>query len=392
MRVVRLRLHAFRNHDESVLHLGDGPVVVCGPNGAGKTGVLEAVYLLAAGRSFRTSDADVLLGAGAERGVVEADVSVAGDRMVRVGAALGDVGIGRRWMLNGTPRPRHRDVAVLRSVVFAPDDLRLVKGGPSERREYVDEVLVSLSPRAGAAISDYQRVLKQRNVLLRSIRGARGAAVPSALDTWTQMVADKGADLVVERQRLLARLGPLVVDAVGVLSGEAAEAAYVPSWAGDVDVDPGDRQSVQEALAVDLETRRREEIERGITLVGPHRDDVALRFAGRDARTHASQGEQRIVSLALRLAHLAVLEEATDDAPVLLLDDVFSELDPLRRGRLLDRLPRTAQTLLTTTASADEAGVPADVAAALGASGFGGSAGPQVVRVVDGKVIGDGVS
>lgn len=394
MRVVRLRLHAFRNHEESVIGIGDGPVVVCGPNGAGKTGVLEAIHLLATGRSFRTSDADVLVSTGAVRGVVEADVEVAGGRKVRVGAAVGAADAGRRWMLNGTPRPRHRDVAVLRSVVFAPDDLRLAKGGPSERRDYLDEVLVSVAPRASAIISDYQRVLKQRNVLLRSIRGARGQAVPPALDTWTQMVADKGADLVVERSKVLARLAPHVSEAVAALAGEDASTDYTPAWSppGDEAVtDLSETDSVRSALATALDARRRDEIDRGTTLVGPHRDDIALGFGGRDVRTHASQGEQRVVSLALRLAHLSVLEDTTDDAPVLLLDDVFSELDPQRRGRLLDRLPRDAQTILTTTASADEAGVPPEIRAALTASGLGGTGGAQLVRVVDGKVLGDAV-
>lgn len=392
MHVVRLRLHAFRNHQESVVELGDGPVLICGPNGAGKTAILEAIHLLSVGRSFRTADTGVILAAGADRAMVEADVALAGGRSVRVGVELGDVAGGKRWMFNGTARPRHRDVAVLRSVVFAPDDLSLVKGGPSERREYLDEALVSVVPRTAAVLADYQRVLKQRNVLLRSIRGTPRGAVPSAFATWTEMLADKGADLVVERVKLLRRLAPKLADAVASLSGDVAAAEYVASWSPSVEVrvdEPEVREVVREAIGAELAASRRDELDRGVTLVGPHRDDVALRYAGRDVRTHASQGEQRVVSLGLRLAHLAVLEETTDDPPVLLLDDVFSELDPQRRGRLLDQLPRDAQTLMTTTSAADSGGVGPDVATALSASGFGEDAEVQVVYVVDGKVIGD---
>ena len=390
MRVVRLRLHAFRNHSESLLRFDEGPVVVCGPNGAGKTGVLEAVHLLATGSSFRTSDLDILVSTGAERALVEAEMELAGERSVRIGAALGDVSPARRWMLNGTPRPRHSDVALLRAVVFAPDDLRLVKGGPSERREFLDDALVSVKPRTVAVVGDYQRVLKQRNALLRSLKGSRAGHVPPALDTWTEMLSDKGADLVVERVQLLQRLAPRIAAAVQELSGEEAGSGYSPSWdraahAGALD-HLVDREAVRAGLAHELATRFREEIDRGVTLVGAHRDDVALTFAGRDVRTHASQGEQRVVSLALRLAHLGVLGEVADDPPVLLLDDVFSELDPERRARLLDQLPRGAQTFLTTTSDADAGGMPAEVAAALDASGLDGGVTPQVVRVVGGKV------
>lgn len=392
MHVVRLRLHAFRNHYETLVELGDGPVLVCGPNGAGKTAILEAIQLLSTGRSFRTADNDVLLAGGAERGMVEADVALAGGRLVRVGVVLGDSAGAKRWILNGSTLPRHRDIALLRSVVFAPDDLRLVKGGPSERRDYIDEVLVSVIPRAGAVLADYQRVLKQRNSLLRSIRGSRAATVPDAFETWTGMLADKGADLVVERIDMLERLAPRIADAVHALSGATASAEYTASWCSRANWPSGEvaaRERVREMLAAELAASQRDELDRGISLVGPHRDDVTLKFSGRDVRSHASQGEQRVVALALRLAHLDVLEDATDDAPVLLLDDVFSELDPQRRGRLLDRLPGDAQTLLTATATADSGDVAPDVVAALAASGIGEGSGLQVVRVVDGKVIGD---
>lgn len=391
MRVTRLRLHAFRNHRDSFLRLEDGPVVVCGPNGAGKTGVLEAVHLLATGRSFRTSDQDVLLAAGSDRGIVEAELALQGDRTVRVGAVVGAVRDAKRWTLNGVPRPRHKDVAVLRCVVFAPDDLRLAKGGPSERREYLDDALATVAPRTAAVTADYLRVLKQRNVLLRSLRGSRGSSVPDALDTWTGMLVSKGADLIIDRVRLLDRLEPRVRDAVEVLAGAPAGVAYAPSWTpGSGEVDLGDPDSVRGSLEAQLVRRRPDELERGLTLVGPHRDDIELKFAGRDVRTHASQGEQRVMALALRLAHLGVLEEVMTDPAVLLLDDVFSELDPERRGRLLEQLPTRSQTLITTTSSPDTGGVPPDVAAALATAGLSEVGAPQVVKIVDGKVVGDG--
>jgi len=382
--VRRLRLHEFRNHAESLVELVDGPVVIAGPNGAGKTSILEAVSVLATGHSFRTSDDSVLLRAGASRGIVEADV-VVDERDLRLGVAFGAV--DRRFFLNGVAQRTFRDIAALKVVVFSPDDLRLCKGSPAERRDFVDGALAASSPAGMALLADWSRVLKQRNVLLKSLRPNRADTIPTALETWTAMLADKGAELVAARVRLLAKMRPHIESAVADLAGLEMDIAYVASFGTGHPVgEATEPETIRARLAETMAERIREEIERGVTLVGPHRDDISLKISQRDVRSQASQGEQRVVALALRLGELGLLEEILDDSPVLLLDDVFSELDPDRRSCLLKRLPK-AQTLMTTTGAADAVGPPPEMVSALEAAGLVDSGGPAFVAVAGAKVV-----
>ncbi len=243
---------------------------------------------------------------------------------------------------------RARDLyGLLRVTVFSPDDLALVKGGPSERRDFLDELLTMLSPRYDAARTDFERVLKQRNALLRS--GVRDEGALTTLDVFDEQLVRAAGELVRGRLRLIERLVPAVFQAYELLAGttvSAISATYDAEWS-EIALTAADADDVDDALRGALVARRRAEIDRGLTLVGPHRDDWTLRLNGLDARHQASQGEQRTLALALRLAGHSVVTELTGTVPVLLLDDVFSELDGNRAASLLRNLP-AGQTLLTT--------------------------------------------
>jgi len=250
--------------------------------------------------------------------------------------------------------------------VFAPDDLQLVKGGPAERRGYLDELLVALAPRYEAVRAEFDRVLKQRNALLR--QGLRGSDAGSTLVVFDDQLVRAGTELVRGRLRLTARLLPALRNAYRGLAGpgDEVDAAYEAEWAeGTVPLAADD---VEELLRAALVARHAAEVDRGVTLVGPHRDEWRVRLNGLEARTHASQGEQRTLALGLRLAGHAVVADVVGTEPVLLLDDVFSELDPARAEALVAELPG-GQTLITT------------------ASAVPGSVHPERrLRVVDGRV------
>lgn len=353
--VERLWLDGFRCFSELDLALDPGLTVLRGDNGQGKTSVLEAVGWVARTRSFRGVPDQVLVRAGRERAVVRAEI--ADEERHRLFEAEIVSGGRNRVMVDRNPVARTRDlVGLLRVSVFAPDDLQLVKGGPSERRGYLDDLLVSITPRYDAARADFERVLKQRNALLKS--GARGPDGASTLAVFDEQLVRAGAELVRGRVRLATRLTAAVDAAYAGLAGGPGpvEARYEAEWAeGALGEDALD--DVEPALRRALETSRAKEVDRGITLVGPHRDEWRLRIGELDARTHASQGEQRSLSLALRLGGHEVVTEITGATPVLLLDDVFSELDPSRAAALVQRLP-SGQTLLTTASDVPEAVAP----------------------------------
>jgi DNA replication and repair protein RecF len=259
-------------------------------------------------------------------------------------------------LLDGHPLTRTRDLlGALRVTVFAPDDLELVKGGPANRRTYLDDLLVDVGPRYAAARSDYDRVLRHRNALLKG--GVRDEEARATLEVFDDQLVSAGSELVRGRLRLGDRLAPVVTEAYRDLAGGAATigARYVAEWAEGT---TPDTEGVADALRDALAVHRKRELDRGMTLVGPHRDDWRLLVNGLDSRTHASQGEQRTLSLGLRLAGHRVVTEVTGDAPVLLLDDVFSELDDRRANALVERLP-AAQTLVTTAGSLPPGVAPA---------------------------------
>lgn len=346
MHLRRLWLKDFRSHAEVDLAFTDGLCAVIGPNGVGKSNLLEGVAYLALLESFRGAPNDALIRSGSEFAVVRGEV-VDGDRVQLIEAELRAVG-PNRVLLNRQRLHRARDLlGALRVVVFAPDDLALVKGGPSLRRGFLDQLLVSIDPRNDLVRAEYDRAVRQRNALLKQTRGRLDDAARVTLEVWDAKIVESGERLAALRAELVQTLGPMVSVAYAEVAGVEVPLSlrYEAPWRAG-------------GLAAALDAVRDDELRRGLTLVGPHRDDLFIELDALPARTHASQGEQRSLALAMRLAAHRCIEEVTGTAPLLLLDDVFSELDPDRSAALVRCLP-TAQTLLSTAA-----GLPAGVAAA----------------------------
>jgi DNA replication and repair protein RecF len=329
--------------------------VLVGPNGAGKTSLLEAVGWVARAKSFRGVGDGALVQRGNELAIVRADV-VQGERQQLFEAEVRASG-RNRVLLNRHPISRARDLhGLLRTTMFAPDDLQLVKGGPAERREYLDDLLVMLAPRYDAARTDFERVLKQRNALLKA--GVRDDDDDATLVVFDEQLVRAGGEVVRGRLRLLARLAPIINATYEEVSGQAApiDGTYHAEWA-EAPLNDDDADAVEEMLRRSIAARRKHERDRGVTLVGPHRDEWRLTINDLDARGQASQGEQRTLALALRLAGHELVADLTGVVPVLLLDDVFSELDAPRAGALIRRL--TGGQTLVTTAGALPPGVDA---------------------------------
>lgn len=353
--VERLALVDFRCFAAVDVELAAGLTVFTGANGEGKTSLLEAVGWAARGRSFRGVPDRALVRSGCEAAVLRAEV-VQGGRRQMLEAEIHAVG-RNRVLLNRNSVTRLRDLGSLfRTTVFSPDDLELVKGGPAARRGFLDDLLASLAARYDAARNDYERVLRQRGSLLRS--GVHSEEDRLTLDVFDEQMVHAGSELVRGRLRLLTQIVEPVERAYERLSGEGEPvgATYEAEWA-DLPLETVRPDEVEELLRGAVASVRQQEIRRGATLIGPHRDDWCLTIAGLDSRTQASQGEQRTLALALRLAGHAVCREVTGADPVLLLDDVFSELDPTRAEALVKNLP-PGQTLLTTAS-----GVPPGVSA-----------------------------
>src|SRR5256885_5671487 len=337
MHVRRLELVDFRSYPHIVVEFEAGCSVLVGPNGVGKANLIAALHYVSTLDSRRVAVDAPLVRAGAAGAVARGELEHSG-RSARVELPVRR-GKANRAGLNGSPARRPRDVlGALRMVLFAPEDLALVRGDPAERRRYLDDLLVARQPRYAGVRADYDRVLKQRNALLRTAYLARkvgaGARDLSTLDVWDAHLAQHGAELMAGRLELCAALGPHVAkayDAVAAGKG-AASIAYRPSVG---DGGPADRAALVDAMRAALVTARRNEIDRGVTLVGPHRDDVALTLGELPAKGYASHGESWSFALALRLAAYELLR-ADGVEPVLALDAGFAELDAGRR----DRLPR----------------------------------------------------
>jgi len=335
--VRRLELVDFRNYRAAEFDLTAGVTAVLGRNGQGKTNLVEALAYLATLDSFRGAPPDALIRAGAEAAVIRATVADDG-REVLIEAELSRVG-RNRVQINRQRLGRVRDLlGVIRVSVFAPDDLVIVKGGPAERRRFLDDTLVALAVKYDAARLELERVVRQRNSLLKQAAGKLSDEIALTLDVWDARLVTVGEQLGHARATLVARLAPKVSEAYGQLAGAAApvEVIYEPEWR-------------RTGLAAALAAARDADVRRGVSTVGPHRDEVDLGLHGMPARTHASQGEQRTLALALRLAAHRLVAERTGSTPVLVLDDVLSELDPGRSTALLANLP--AGQIVITSAS-----------------------------------------
>jgi DNA replication and repair protein RecF len=362
VRVESVELSDFRSYPTALLELPPGPSALLGLNGQGKTNLIEAIGYVATLGSHRVAADAPLIRAGAERAVIRAAI-VREDRRALVEIEL-NPGRANRIKLNRNPVQRPRQVlGVLNTVLFAPEDLAIVKGDPSERRRFLDELLVAVTPRLAAVRADYDRVLKQRNALLKTagaaVRAGRGDL--RTLETWDAHLARIGAELLAHRLSLVATLEPLVEKAYDEVSsgGGPATLAYRSSVGPELDP-AADRETLEAALAAAVLQVRAQELDRGISLVGPHRDDLILSLAALPARGYASHGESWSFALALRLASYELLRgtlgAGTD--PVLILDDVFAELDARRRSRLAGLVAGAEQVLIT-------AAVPEDVPSEL---------------------------
>ena len=365
--VRHLSLVDYRNYAQVAVDLDPGPNVFVGPNGQGKTNLVEAIGYVATLGSHRVATDAPLVRAGASRAVVRAAV-VRGARELLVELEIVP-GKANRARLNRSPVTRPRDVlGALRAVLFAPEDLVLVRGDPGERRRFLDELLVARAPRYAAVRSDYDRVLKQRNALLRTAASARRAARSSGagdlrtLEVWDGHLAAHGSELLAGRLEVLAALGPYVEKAYDAVSAGRGHTRleYRSSLAGSAsteDAEPAgelaaDREGLSQRMLVALAEVRNQEIERGVTLVGPHRDDIVLWLGGLPAKGYASHGEGWSYALALRLACYDLLS-ADGGEPVLILDDVFAELDVQRRDRLAGLVRDASQVLVTAAVAAD---------------------------------------
>ena len=321
--------------------------VLLGPNGSGKTSVLEAIGYASTLRSFRRSPDGALVNTDAAEAIIRVGIeSRSGDGKIEISLRRE----GRRRVLLKGKRPRsNSDLAdAVPAVAFLPDDLDLVKGGPGRRRDFVDELAAQLSPSAGAVRAEYGRALRQRNTLLRK-QGR--AADPATLSVWDERLAEAGAKVVVDRLDLIDRLDATIGPAYStVAQGSAVRASYVSSWAGDVS--SREPEAFKTRLNRALEERRGRDLEVRATSAGPHRDEPTFLLEGRPVRTQASQGEQRSVALALRIGSYRLLEERHALTPILLLDDVFSELDVGRSGGVMEILPKGQ--VFVTSAREDE--------------------------------------
>lgn len=357
MYVRRLSLHDFRSYPEADVELDPGAVCFVGANGQGKTNLVEAVEYLSRLDSHRVSSDVPLVRAGAERAVVRAEV-VRGDRTALLELEI-IPGKSNRARINRGDLPRVRDlVGVLRTVTFAPGDLDLVKGDPSDRRHFLDALLVLRTPRLAGVKSDYDRVLRQRNTLLKSAgRQRRNPAMEiSTLDIWDENLARTGGELIAQRLVLLDDLAPHLIEAHAQVAQGAAQdrrdVSAVYRCSVKLADDERDQDAIAQVLLEEMARRRDDELDRGISLVGPHRDEVLLSVGQLPAKGYASHGESWSLALALRLASFGLLRAEGDD-PVLILDDVFAELDEGRRERLAD-LVADAEQVLVTAAVADD--------------------------------------
>lgn len=360
MHLERLALEDFRNYTRAAAEFAPGLNLIVGRNAQGKTNLLEAAYCMSGMPSPRGSDA-VLIKTGRDVAVIRGDVT-RGERTVHVDLEL-KAGRRRRALVNRATLPRGRTVGeVLTAVFFGPDELALVKGPPEGRRRFLDELVVKLRPARDALRREFDKVLRQRNALLRDVRGGEGA--PSDLETWDKAFCGAAAELASARLEALAGLIPLAADRYqSVAGGGEMKIGYSSSWvpeelsAGALAGDVLSADALSDVLGSRLHRLRGAEMERGTTLAGPQRDDVVVQLANddgvSDARTHASQGDQRTCALACKLAEQDLLTRALEERPILLLDDVFSELDPARRGWLAKSVQEMGQTLVTTTALED---------------------------------------
>ena len=365
-----LELTSWRNHKQTRLSLETGTTVFWGENGHGKTNVVEAIRFLAKLDSHRTTTNEALIGDHSDSASLFTKVH-SQNKSVKIGLVLNRKGPNQAFVNNSKVNMSELPVW-LSCVMFAPEDFAIIRGEPSFRRNFLNDLAVNIRPVMLKLFRDYDRLLKQRNTLLKTLRASRGAVSSSALESWTSQIALAGAEIISQRLRIITDLRPLVVEEYQKITGghEISMSYAAPNFsstAGNFD-----HQAILDYLETEFSLKRSEEIEKGTTLVGPHRHDFELFIRGKPTRTHASQGETWSLALALRLSSASYVNEARSTGfPVLILDDVFAELDANRRNRLVEAMARFEQVIVTTA-------IKTDVPIGLSASNY---------QVVDGVIV-----
>ncbi len=381
MRVTQLHLTDFRSYADQEIEFGPRVTTLVGRNGQGKTNVVEAVRYLSTLSSHRVAAEAPLIRQGAERAIIRARVEKSG-RSLAIEVTLNPGKANTARIGRGVAKPRDI-LGVLRTVVFAPEDLALVKSDPAGRRVFMDEICMALQPALAGDLADYDRVLRQRSSMLKTAKHARGDL--TMLDIWDEKLADLGGRIMAARIKAITSLAPHVAAAYQAVAPDGGDCVVSYSTrlmedknsAADAGVN-SNAADLGAALLGKFQELRNQEIDRGVTLSGPHRDDLDIQLAGMPAKGYASHGESWSCALALRLGSYELLtqddgpDSDADGEPVLILDDVFAELDTGRRDALAGRLTDASQVLITAAVAQD---VPEELRG-------------EVLTVADGKVAG----
>lgn len=336
MLIHRVELTDFRVYKHATIDIEPGVTAIIGKNAQGKTSLAEAMSYLATLRSFRGVPNDALVRMGADTAYIRADIRHDDGREILVEAEINRTG-RNRVLVNKQRLSRTRDLlGIVRTTVFAPSDLQLVYEGPAQRRDLLDDALVALVPHNDALRLEVDRIVRQRNMLLKQAGGRLSRDIAETLDVWDEKFAQSGTQLGDARAKLVARLTPFICESYELLANEKTpiDVVYEPEWRST-------------GLASALAAARSDDVRRATSTVGPHRDDVVFNIKGMPAKSHASQGECRTLTLAVRLGVHRLITEHVGAAPLLVLDDVLSELDPSRCAALLSHMPK-GQVLITT--------------------------------------------
>jgi len=346
MLLSQLWLTNFRNYKTAHLVFNEGTTLITGDNGNGKTNLLEAIAWFSKGKSFRSAPNEALIRQNKGKAILRAEI-VVNTRKTTLEAELNNFG-RNQFQINGKKINKKKELQEkIRTTIFGPEDLALIKGGPGERRNYLDELLLDLHVKNQLIKVNFEKCLKQRNTLLKQAKGKLTTEIETTLDVWDEKFSESGQQLALERINLLEQLKPEIEKTLNKFTNrqDAVSFEYEQLWE-------------KEKLFETLQTKREIDIRRGTTTTGPHRDEIEIKVNNLLSKTHSSQGEQRSLALGLRFAGHEIVKKTTGSEPIVLLDDVFSELDDTRCRTLIDLLPKK-QAVLTTTGELPN-GVKAD--------------------------------
>ncbi len=355
MWVQTLHLDNFRSYKKLHIEFVPGVNVLVGSNGQGKTNIVEAIYYLATLNSHRVASENPLVSTGKTSAVIRARINEA-DRAVAIDIEI-TPGKTNRAKLNRSPVPRMRDIlGIVRVIMFAPEDLSLVKGDPSERRSFMDQTLIQRTPRFIGVKSDYEKVLRQRNALLKS---SNRENINSTLDVWNEQLAQLGAEITHTRIQFIRDIKPFIHDRYHSISGgenavseSKISISYQSKYLSESEIELLTKDEIKTQILEQLDVRKKDELIRGITLVGPHHDELFIGLGELPVRGYASHGECWSAALALRVASADVLR-ADGIEPILILDDVFAELDEIRRTTILELTRNAPQVFITAAVDSD---------------------------------------